>query len=152
MEQIVADASVLVKLFVNETYSDRVQVMKEAFVKGEINLNEPFLMPYEVMNAVRYSPARFTAAEQKAIAKSLANYGFTFHDTTAELAEKTIDIAGSGGLSIYDAVYVALALLMRAKLYTADEELIKKANSSQVRHIREFNKREREIPHSSEVG
>ncbi len=42
------------------------------------------------------------------------------------------------GKKIYDASYIALAEELKAKLYTADEKLIRKANIDFVKHISEF--------------
>ncbi|RLG02304.1 MAG: PIN domain nuclease, partial [Thaumarchaeota archaeon] len=43
------------------------------------------------------------------------------------------------GVTMYDAAYVALALLQDATLYTADENLLEKVSEfKRVRHVREF--------------
>ncbi len=55
-----------------------------------------------------------------------------------KLAERTIKIAKEKYITVYDASYIALAEEQKAKLYTADERLIKKVNFDFVRYISEF--------------
>ena len=44
------------------------------------------------------------------------------------------------GITIYDASYVALALIEEADLYTADEKLLTKTQDLKItKHLRNFN-------------
>ena len=55
-EKIVVDASIAVKWFNLEEYSDIADSMKEAHIKGDIKLIAPSLMIFEVANTLRYNP------------------------------------------------------------------------------------------------
>ena len=139
MERVVADASVIVKFFVNEAHSEAAHRLRDSLISGKIGLIEPSLLFYEVMNAVRYSKARrFTIGELKLIAEALENYAFTVFGLDADLMNRTIDVAAKRNISFYDAAYVALAINTDSRLYTADEKLIKAVKSPQIMHIRDF--------------
>ena len=52
---IVLDASVVVKLFVDEEYTDLSLQLLEDYLNGKVTLYSVQLMPYEVINALRYN-------------------------------------------------------------------------------------------------
>jgi len=137
MEKVVADASVIVKWFVDEEYSENARKLRDEFINGSVEIVSTELMPYEVLNALKYTKL-FEKEELILIAKSLNLYGFRLFSLAGELAQRTVKIAVDKDVTIYDASYVALAEELKAKLYTADERLIKSVNSDFVRHISEF--------------
>jgi len=137
MEKVVADASVIVKWFVDEVYSENARKLRDEFINGRVEIISTELMPYEVLNALKYTKL-FKTEELIMIAKSLTLYGFRLFSLTGKFAERTVEIAMEKDITIYDASYVALAEELKAKLYTADEKLIKKANLDFVKHISEF--------------
>lgn len=94
-------------------------------------------MPYEVLNALKYTKL-FKKDELVTISKSLTLYGFRLFPLTGKLAERTVEIAMEKDITIYDASYVALAEEQEAKLYTADEKLIKRTNLDFVKDVSEF--------------
>ncbi len=137
MEKVVADASVIVKWFVDEVYSENARKLRDEFINGSVEIISTELMPYEVLNALKYTKL-FKTEELIMIAKSLTLYGFRLFPLTGKFAERTVEIAMEKDITIYDASYIALAEELKAKLYTADEKLIKKANLDFVKHISEF--------------
>ena len=137
MEKVVADASVIVKWFVDEVYSENARKLRDEFINGSVEIISTELMPYEVLNALKYTKL-FKTEELIMIAKSLTLYGFRLFSLTGKFAERTVEIAMEKDITIYDASYIALAEELKAKLYTADEKLIKKANLDFVKHISEF--------------
>ncbi len=135
---LVVDASVVVKWFVLEEYSDEAGLLKRAYVEGLVDLASPSLLLYEVLNALKYSAA-FGEDELKRIARVLEDYQFTLYPLQGELAQKTVEIAMRKGVTIYDASYVALAHMLDTVLYTADEKLIGKiGDPNTVEHIASF--------------
>ena len=139
MERIVADASVIIKFFINELYSKQSRSLMEVFVRKEIELLEPSLLLYEVINGVRYSRAKkFTESEIKAIIESMANFDFKWLDINGEIAYLATEISLHYNVPFYDASYVALATAMGADLYTADNKLIESTSLPFVKHIRNF--------------
>ena len=137
MEKVVADASVIVKWYVDEIYSENARKLRDEFINGSVEIISTELMPYEVLNALKYAKL-FKKDELIMVSKSLTLYGFRLYPLTGKLAERTVEIAMEKDITIYDASYVALAKEQKAKLYTADEKLIRKVNLDFVKHISEF--------------
>ncbi|ADC66045.1 PilT protein domain protein [Ferroglobus placidus DSM 10642] len=137
MEKVVADASVIVKWFVDEVYSKNARKLRDEYINGSVEIISPELMPYEVLNALKHK-GLFNKEEIVTAARVITLYGFRLYPLTGKLAERTAEIAVENDLTIYDASYIALAEEQKAKLYTADEKLIEKAKFDFVMHIREF--------------
>ncbi len=136
--QIVVDASVVVKWFVEEEYSGEARSLRDAYADSLLDLAAPSILPYEVLNALRYSGA-FGEDELKEVAEILDDYQFALHQLSGELAKRAVELALRKGVTIYDASYVALADLLDTVLYTADERLLRKVGMHRhVKHIAEF--------------
>ena len=134
----VVDASVVVKWFVEEEYSRESRLLRDAYAAGLVDLSAPTILPFEVVNALRYSGA-FNEEELKEVAWILADLQIDLHGFE-EVADRAIEIAVRRGLTVYDASYVALALQLDAPLYTADEKLLAKIASLNIgKHISEFH-------------
>jgi len=114
----------VVKWFIDEEYSDRALKLRDMHVNGEIQIVAPELLPFEVLNALRYS-GLFTVKEVKMAANSLLSYGIELYPLR-EFVEETIEIALSKDITVYDAAYLALARKLKTVFYTADEDLIEK--------------------------
>ncbi|RLF06125.1 MAG: PIN domain nuclease [Thermoprotei archaeon] len=134
---IVIDASVVVKWFVEEEFSREARLMRDSYVNRLIDLAAPSLMPYEVLNALKYSGA-FGEDELKDLAIALDDYQIELYELKGDIALKAIEIAMRKGVTIYDAAYIALAQHLRSILYTADERLIRKIGGNYVRHTSQF--------------
>lgn len=72
-KEIVVDTSVVVKWFVEEEYSREARLLRDAYANGLIDIVAPSLLPYEVLNALKYSGA-FGEEELKEIAKTLEDF------------------------------------------------------------------------------
>ena len=116
MEKVVVDASVVVKWFIEEKHSDKALELRDRYINLEIELLAPELLPYEVLNALRYSKL-FTSQEMKNIAQAINLYGFKLYPLIGELAELTIEVAYANNLTIYDASYLALAIKNKTMVY-----------------------------------
>ncbi len=134
MEQIVSDASIIVKWFIQEKHSDKALKLRDMHVNGEIQIAAPELLPFEVLNALKYSRL-FTLEELKKATISLSSYGIRLYPLKGELAEKTVEISIKKDITIYDASYIALALKLKTILYTADEKLIRKIGKEYAKNI-----------------
>ena len=136
--QIVIDASVVVKWFVEEEHSRESRLLRDAYVNGLVDLAAPELLPYEVLNALKYSGA-FGEDELKEAAQALDDYQLTLYSLKGRLALRAIEVAMRKGLTIYDASYVALAEALSSTMYTADEKLIGRVGEPHlIKHIVEF--------------
>ena len=135
---VIIDASVVVKWFVQEEYTKNALRIRDDYRKGSIDLLSTQLMPFEVLNALRYNPELGQDQVEKA-STALSKYRVALHPMLDGLAGSCIKIALKRGITIYDAVYVALGQLLDKELYTADDKLlIKVAGKEKIRHIREY--------------
>jgi len=138
-DKIVVDASVVVKWFVEEKYSKEALIIRDSFTEGLVDIVAPPLLYFDVLNALKYSGA-FGEDELKKIACILEDYQFTVYDLKGVYAERVVEIAMRKGITIYDASYVALALIEGVDLYTADEKLLTKTQDLGItKHLRDFN-------------
>lgn len=122
----VVDASVIVKWFVQEQFSDKIVDLMEKHSKGEVLLMAPELLFVEVLNALKYKKVsgNFLAAANK----TLWNAQFKIAPLNESLLQKTLAISLKEGLTIYDSLYVAIAEVENCQMITADKELYKIPN------------------------
>ncbi|MGQ4892901.1 MAG: type II toxin-antitoxin system VapC family toxin [Candidatus Njordarchaeia archaeon] len=140
MGRIVTDASVIIKWFIEENYTEKALEIRDRYINGEIVIDMPALMPFEVLNALRYSNL-FNKRELRSIAEALTAYGFEYHSLKGGLATLTVDLAIENNITIYDASYLVLALKLNAILYTTDEKLIRSTEQKygkNIKHLKEF--------------
>jgi len=136
--KIAVDASVVVKWFVEEKYSKEALIIRDSFIEGLVDIVVPSLLYFEVLNALKYSGA-FGEDELKKVARILEDYQFTLYELEGAYAEKAVEIAMRKGITIYDASYVALALIEGVDLYTADEKLLTKTQDLKItKHLKNF--------------
>lgn len=120
MSVFVVDASVVVKWFVPEVHSDaarRLLGMRHEYVA-------PDLLFAEAANTIWKKVGRkeLTAEEGPRI---VADIGRIAVETIAcrALAEDAFALANATGRTVYDAMYVALAVRLDTRLITADDRL-----------------------------
>ena len=133
---LILDASVAVKWFTMEPLRDKALIIRDKYVNGELDLEAPSLLYYEVANALRYNP-RFGIEEVKSAVRALEDLAITIYDFKGELASRAVELAYRFGITVYDAAYVALAAIRNATLYTADKEVVMKVSSENVKHLSE---------------
>ena len=136
-KKVVVDASVVAKWFMEEVYSDKAVLLRDKYVAREILLTSPSIMPYEVLNALRYS-GLYSKEELVDIVRTLERYGIEHWDLEREYGERVAEVAIELNVSVYDASYVALAEIVNARLVTADEEIVTKAkNLIDLKHVKD---------------
>lgn len=127
MTSYVLEASVAVKWFLpaaSEPLSAEALGLLGRYAKGEANFLVPDLFFAEFANVLWKAErqARCDAATaDAAIAKITGSRFPSFPSST--LIEPALQIARAYGRSVYDCLYVALALQTRTQLITADEKL-----------------------------
>ena len=129
----VVDASVVVKWFNIEEYSENAERLKEKHLKAEVTLVSPVLMIFEVLNALRYNP-ELGASDVKEALNDLLGIQIKLYPVEDWLSEAVL-LAYDFGLTIYDASYIALANHLRRLLYTADSKLLERVKATNIRHI-----------------
>ena len=137
MDQVVVDANVVVKLFVEEDYSKNARDLRNSYIEGSIQISVPSLLYYEVMNAILFTRKLSLEGIELAL-RSIAEYDFIIINPDHNLNIKIIRLAKKYNISVYDATYVGLALATNSILYTSDAKLIKSVDLPNVKHIKEF--------------
>lgn len=128
----VVDASVVVKWFVDEDESAQARLLMQDFAAQDVELHAPALLPYEVLNALRYHPG-FSEERQLAAQAALERFAFREYPFRGEHSRRTLHLAVSENLAIYDASYLALARELGLMLVTADESLARVAGPDALR-------------------
>jgi predicted nucleic acid-binding protein len=116
---------------VQEEWSDMALKVRADYEKGLIDLIAPYLLIYEVSNALRNSPD-LNANDTSDSMKSLLDMQLDMRLLTKEEVEKTIMLAFEFNISVYDAVYFALSRYVSAHFLTGDAKLHRKLGSKQT--------------------
>ena len=123
IQKMVVDASLVVKWFISEEYSNLALEIRDHLVEGQVELYAPNLLLYEVLNALKYSNL-FSRENLADAVTSLENYGIIQLPLNGEYAQKTMQLAVEQNISIYDAAYVSLTDFMGIIAYSADKKLV----------------------------
>jgi predicted nucleic acid-binding protein len=117
----VVDANVAVKWFVPEHLSDEATRLLD----DRHELACPDLLWPELGNVLwkKARAGQLTAQEAARIVQSLDEFPLTVFPSRLVL-EGALEIALGTGRSVYDSVYVALAVALECPLVTADERLV----------------------------
>ena len=137
----VVDASVLVKWFLHEKEADRDRALalRDLHISGRSIIYIPGLALLEVLNAVRFSPKADEEDGEMAL-ETLHDLHLETKAPEVDLLRKANAIAWAYKITIYDALYVALAEQVGYPLITADEVMVKKLKGhSIVISLRDFN-------------
>lgn len=129
----VVDASVLVKWFLyqQEADRDRALALRELHISGRSTLFIPQLALLEVLNAVRFSPKAKEEDGEMAL-EALQDLHLEAKSPEPDLLRKANAIAWAYDVTIYDALYVALAEQVGYPLITADEAMIRKLTGHSI--------------------
>lgn len=134
MKAVVVDASVAIKWFVPEALSPEA----EGFLDGSFDLTAPDLLLAEVGNVLWKKTARgeIRAAEGREILQALDQVPLRLVPS-GDLVTAAFDIANAYGRTVYDSMYVALAVACDGVMVTADERLARAMGSGELAgHVR----------------
>ena len=127
----VVDASVLVKWFMEEEDRDRALSLRELHTSGRSSLFVSELTFLEILNAIRYAP-KATEEDGAEAVHVLENLHLQVKPTDFALQRKANAIAWAYKITIYDALYVALAEQLEYPLITSDEAMVKKLKGHSI--------------------
>lgn len=121
MTTAVIDSSVAVKWFIPEALSDEAARLLD----GSWDLLAPGLLFPECGNTLWKKVAReeITAAEARVVLRALGQVPLAIV-ASSELVEAALEIAVAHQRSVYDSLYVALAVSRECALVTADDRLV----------------------------
>jgi len=121
MSGIVVDTSVVLKWYIPEQDHEAARRLRDDYLERSFDLIAPALMPFEALNALKYS-GHYDGARLEEAARSLSEYGIDL--VPFEKIEGIAKIATDLDVTVYDAAYVALARQFDTTAYTADENLL----------------------------
>jgi predicted nucleic acid-binding protein len=119
--EVVVDASVAVKWFVPEKFSEEAMRLLDDGIRRHV----PVLLQSEVSQTIWkkvYQRKEIEAADGRSILGALMVMALEVHAVTPHI-EPAFDIALATGRTVYDSIYLALATALRCKLVTADRKL-----------------------------
>ncbi len=124
MNRYVIDAGIAVKWFLSELHSDNARQLLEQYQQQAIELTAPDLLIAEVTNVFWKRAARndLTAQEAADNLNDLLAINLPLVSSTA-LAPRALAIAQEHYRSVYDSLYLALALEQSCEFVTSDERL-----------------------------
>ncbi len=140
---VVVDASVVVKWLVPEDYSGEASRLRDDHLEGRVEAHAPDLLLLEAASALRKYAVRGLISEGDAI-EALGLIGeaeLRLHRVDRQLALEALKLSLELGVTVYDAVYIALALRLSAPMYTADEALLgnkRVASLGLVAHVKDY--------------
>lgn len=127
----VVDASVLTKWFMEEEDRNLALGLRDLHTSGRSILFVSELTFLEILNAIRYGPKAKEEDGAEAL-HVLENLHLQVKVTDFELLRKANAIAWAYKITIYDALYVALAEQVGYPLITADEVMVRKLKGHSI--------------------
>jgi predicted nucleic acid-binding protein len=120
MTELVVDASVAVKWFIPEVY----EAEAKRFLDPNNLLLAPDLLPSEFGNILwkKVGRGEITPDEARRIADAMRDAPISFA-ASRDLLPAALEIALGTGRTVYDSMYVALAVSRACSLVTADRKL-----------------------------
>jgi predicted nucleic acid-binding protein len=117
----ILDASVIVKWFAEEEQSDKALSLREKHLRKELQIAVSEITFVEVLNALRYK--KKSEEELKKANTDLRDVQIKTLKTSSTVLEKSIALALKHNLTLYDALYLALAEMNNLVLITTDTSL-----------------------------
>lgn len=121
MEKLLLDSSVVVKWFSEEEKTREVVEIRDAHVKGRVEILVTPLLLCEIANALRYKPDYDLQRLRKAVS-ALYGLHLVVEEIDEELLARAGQIALEAGVTVYDALPVARAEGHQTICITADEQ------------------------------
>lgn len=138
---IVLDASVAVKWFneKNEDYVKTAVEIQDRKISGYLDITVPDLFFLEVLNAF-LTKSGFGPQEISTIQQVLHKLDLRIIYPDNNILEDTVQIACTNNLTIYDSLYIAIAKVCEAPLYTEDKKILScRSRFTFIKHLKEFD-------------
>ncbi len=137
---IVLDASVAVKWFneKNEDYVEAAVEIQNQKISGCLDIIVPDLFFLEVLN-VFLTKSGFGPQEISIIRQVLHKMSLRVIYPDNDILEDTVQIACANSLTIYDSLYIAIAKVCEAPLFTEDKKILSCGSRfTFIKHLEEF--------------
>lgn len=129
-DKVVIDASVVVKWYAEEENTERALRLLDEYSDGKVDLISVQLMPFEVINALRYDP-NLGVQDLVKVGESLSKLQIGLFPLLDGLYTQSIKIATEHGTTVYDASYLSLAISTDCLMYTADAKFASKIGKNE---------------------
>ncbi|MDP3732945.1 MAG: type II toxin-antitoxin system VapC family toxin [Candidatus Daviesbacteria bacterium] len=136
---VVIDASLAFKWFEieQEEFIEKAIKILQDHLLGKNIIVVPDLILYELSNSWS-TKSRLTAKEIKIYLKDLEKYQLKLEPVNLDILNQTVDFSKKYDISVYDALYIALAKQKKCKLITSDQKLASKVNLSFVKLLEDY--------------
>ena len=130
---VVIDASVLIKFYVPEVLSDKASHLLNAVKDGGLSFLAPDLVFPEAGNILwkKHRLKELTGPEVNEITDAVILLPVRVESSKA-LLPLAAGIAITYGITVTDAVYLALARILETRMITADKKLFKKMTETEM--------------------
>jgi predicted nucleic acid-binding protein len=124
---LVIDASVLIKFYIPENLSDQAQGILDSVKQGEMTLFAPDLVYSEAGNILwkKHHLKELTRSEVEKISDALILLPLRI-ESSKGLLPLAVQIGVAYGITVYDAMYVALSRIYETRMITADKRLFER--------------------------
>ena len=139
---LILDASVAVKWFnsKNEYHVEQALYIQNKMTLGEINIIVPDLFFLEVLNAL-ITKSGFKTEDISTIKDILIKMNLEIIHPDDLILKDSVNIASENNLTIYDALYIAVARSSDASLVTEDKKILSCISKySFIKHIKDFSR------------
>jgi predicted nucleic acid-binding protein len=122
---LVIDASVVIKAYVPEILSDKAAEVMSRVADGELVLLAPDLLYPETGNILwkKRRLHELTVAEVDEIVDAITSLPIKI-EASRPVMPLAVTIAMQSGITVYDAMYVAVARIYETRMITADKKLV----------------------------
>jgi predicted nucleic acid-binding protein len=134
---VVIDASVLIKFYVPEVFSDKASDLLDAVKQGDISLFAPDLIFPEAGNILwkKHCLKELSESEVNEITDTIVLLPIR-GESSKTLLPLATGIAMTYGITVYDAMYLALARIRETLMITADRKLFKRMTETEMdKHV-----------------
>lgn len=122
---LVIDASVLIKFYVPEIFSDKAEGLLTRVEQGDVMLLAPDLIYPEAGNILwkKQRLKELTRSEVEEITDAIVSLPLKI-EASKLLLPLAIDIGIAYKITVYDAIYISMARVYEIKMMTADRKLV----------------------------
>ncbi|GAH20621.1 unnamed protein product [marine sediment metagenome] len=132
---VVLDTSVIIKWYrQEEILAKKALALRESYLLGRIAVCQPSLAACELANVLRYKSELSTRAVREAM-DSFFNMGFDFVSSTRNLIDRAVPLARENDVTVYDALFAAVAESKNGYMITADRKLHDRLSSFSFVHF-----------------
>lgn len=124
----VLDTSVIYKWYIEEKDTAKALLLRDDFVKKGVETVIPDFLFLELSNALRYN-SEMKQEDVEEIIDNLFELGLETVVTTPTFTKKALKIAYDYQITVYDALYLALAQNLEFEFITADKKLYEKTKA-----------------------